>query len=51
MENILSLQLQFNNDIMATVTINYDSKNVLVSLVFVVLIFGVGVLISTIIRP
>jgi hypothetical protein len=30
MENILFLQLQFNNDIMATVTINYDSKNVLV---------------------
>ena len=30
MENILFLQLQFNNDIMATVTINYDSKNVLI---------------------
>jgi hypothetical protein len=30
MENILFLQLQFNNDIMATVTINYDNRNVLV---------------------
>jgi len=30
MENILFLQLQFNNNIMATVTINYDSKNVLI---------------------